>query len=158
MANPVPAQRANLIGKKFGDLTVIADAPDRFRNRYVKVRCTCGSTSIVAYSALYRGKTRCAKCVERDRKERRTCPYCAGPKSPSARSCAACTNEVFPPPPQYPEALSTIAKRYGVSRQRVSQVVLAIGWKAAMYYFNLPADERRIENVPKRMVRSLETA
>ncbi len=49
----LPRARANLIGNIYGSLTVVADAPSRAGNRYLKCRCSCGNETDVAKSHLH---------------------------------------------------------------------------------------------------------
>lgn len=59
-------ERLDLIGKKFGMLTVIAQAPstDKGRNRWV-CRCDCGTEKIILGESLRRGTTVSCGCKKK---------------------------------------------------------------------------------------------
>ncbi len=135
-----------LIGKKYGDLRVIAEAGKRGTNRYLLCRCKCHAKTIIAYSALARGQKRCSICRKKAMQQRSVCPQCGGKKSAQARCCRPCLIALFPPPARYPKPLNVVAKKYGVSRQRVSQVIIAVGWDKAMEYFQTSVGVRRIKD------------
>lgn len=52
----------DLIGKRFGELTVLGRAPDRMRRRRWLCICSCGTTKIIEGMALKQGKTRSCGC------------------------------------------------------------------------------------------------
>ncbi len=54
-------ERTTLVGKKFGMLTVIAEAPPKSSRRYL-CRCDCGAESIVTDGNLKRGITTSCGC------------------------------------------------------------------------------------------------
>ena len=65
--------RMLMMGKKFGRLTVIADADytndavnHKRRNRYVHCQCDCGNKTSVRVDHLRRGMTRSCGCLSRD--------------------------------------------------------------------------------------------
>lgn len=59
-------ERENVIGQKFGRLTVIEDAPDYVyksgRNRVEKCKCDCGKITFVKLSKLKSGNTKSCGC------------------------------------------------------------------------------------------------
>jgi hypothetical protein len=62
------AKRADLIGQRFGQLTVVADAPDRCTatgrpQRYLLCTCDCGQQTEVFISNLKRGLTKSCGCL-----------------------------------------------------------------------------------------------
>lgn len=63
-------KKVNLIGKRFGRLTVIAEAPRRNKRTYWTCKCDCGKVlEIYAYN-LVKGRTRSCGCLERENLKR----------------------------------------------------------------------------------------
>lgn len=58
------ARRISLVGRMFGRLTVIAQAPHKIghQRRWI-CRCTCGNEKIVQQGALVTGNTRSCGCL-----------------------------------------------------------------------------------------------
>ena len=62
--------KKDMIGKKFGRLTVLEELPDRAYNRIMyKCLCDCGSTSVVAGQDLRQGKTKSCGCLGHKNKD-----------------------------------------------------------------------------------------
>lgn len=91
----------DLIGKTFGELEVIGEAPAKGRNTYWLCRCSCGTEKAISTSNLVQGSTKscgCKKYVRSTYATRETttkCPYpsyaCA--KSRSGLCCTMCDEE-----------------------------------------------------------------
>lgn len=65
------AQILNLLGQRFGRLTVIARAPNTADGRAVwECRCDCGSTKVVTAKMLRDGKTSSCGCYRRERQSK----------------------------------------------------------------------------------------
>lgn len=60
---------SNIIGQKFGRLTVVGRAPNnnRWRMSMWECACDCGSTTITHASSLLSGRTRSCGCLARER-------------------------------------------------------------------------------------------
>lgn len=57
----------NLIGRRFGRLTVIENAPNKGRNRMWRCKCDCGNEAVVATGCLTGGDTKSCGCYMKDR-------------------------------------------------------------------------------------------
>lgn len=66
--NTKAANRIDLLGKKFGKLTVIAEAPTKNKQARWLCSCECGNTKVIIGSKLRRGETKSCGCL-------RTYPY-----------------------------------------------------------------------------------
>ena len=55
----------NLIGQKFGKLTILSAWRNNYSERYVTAKCECGNVINVRYRNLTSGKTStCGKCTK----------------------------------------------------------------------------------------------
>lgn len=59
--------RKNLIGKKYGMLTVISDAPKRYGEKGIKYicQCDCGNISFIRSDCLLSGRTKSCGCLSK---------------------------------------------------------------------------------------------
>lgn len=87
----------DLIGRKYGNLEVIGEAPTKGSNTYWVCRCTCGTVKEVSASNLLQGKTKSCGCLKYIRtpkgaNSKAKCPYpsygCK--KSWSGLCCSMC--------------------------------------------------------------------
>ena len=58
-------RRSVPVGAVFGRLTVIAEAPLRSGDRYIRVKCYCGNEHVAALGNLRSGKTQTCGCGQR---------------------------------------------------------------------------------------------
>ena len=70
----------NLVGEKFGELTVVERAPTKKGATYWKCLCSCGRYSIVASTNLLRGLTMSCGCLTQSRGEMRISNFLDGLK------------------------------------------------------------------------------
>lgn len=56
-----------MIGKKFGRLTIISNAPNRGHYKYFLCLCDCGKTKEVYRDSLLRGSTKSCGCLQKER-------------------------------------------------------------------------------------------
>lgn len=64
----MPKKIEDMIGKKFGKLTVIREIEGyKFRRRYYECLCECGNTTIVEQSKLRTGHTQSCGCLHKER-------------------------------------------------------------------------------------------
>lgn len=68
----------NLVGEKFGELTVIERAPTKKGATYWKCLCSCGKYSVVASTNLLRGMTMSCGCLVQSRGEMRITKFLEG--------------------------------------------------------------------------------
>lgn len=60
-----------VIGRKFGRMTVIADAPDKYGHRFVLCQCDCGTQKSVSLSHLKYGDTKSCGCLQPEATKKR---------------------------------------------------------------------------------------
>ena len=65
-------ERKNLIGKKFGRLTVLEEAETKHKERYFLCQCECGNTTIVRGSHLTAGATKSCGCLVKEKLTNKT--------------------------------------------------------------------------------------
>lgn len=70
----------DLIGKQYGSLEVIGEAPAKGRNTYWVCQCVCGAVKEVSASNLLQGKTKSCGCLKyvrtpKDENSISKCPY-----------------------------------------------------------------------------------
>ena len=53
----------NLVGRKFGELTVLDRAPRKNKNTYYKCECSCGVVKTILAKNLVNGRTKTCGCV-----------------------------------------------------------------------------------------------
>lgn len=58
--------KSNLIGQKFGRLTVLKYVYSKYKKRHWLCQCKCGNVSIVSTSQLKSGKTKSCGCLRRE--------------------------------------------------------------------------------------------
>lgn len=88
----------DLVGKIFGELEVIGEAPAKGRNTYWLCRCSCGAEKNVGTSNLLQGRTKSCGCKKYVRSTYNTqtpapkCPYpaYACTKNKSGLCCTMC--------------------------------------------------------------------
>src|SRR6476620_6197948 len=56
-----------LIGKKFGRLTILLFSHTKSRNQYFKCGCDCGNEVTVRYSSIYSGNTKSCGCILKEK-------------------------------------------------------------------------------------------
>ena len=60
-------KKIDVIGKRFGRLVVISEAPTRASyNRYFICQCDCGNQKEIFYGSLYKGATQSCGCIWRE--------------------------------------------------------------------------------------------
>lgn len=60
-------QKVNMIGKKYGMLTVVSEIPQRNKNKHIiyKCKCDCGNTKAILGSSVRSGATKSCGCLQR---------------------------------------------------------------------------------------------
>ena len=130
------------VGQKFGDREIVGVTRVRNNQVYFTCRCKCGRVDEVGYSNLMRRVCdRCSDCRDANMaakfaamppKPEILCK-CGHPKSFKGKMCWECSRlDRFGKPKKYPESISTVGERFGVSRERVRQLIVAHGWEGML--------------------------
>lgn len=157
------------IGERYARWTIIGAGLRKGNTRYFLCRCDCGTEKHVHQGNMRNGSSKaCSKCAGRERGLRQVAStdarlayaginvaqrrgrvrlfWCATPNCGKLVTrygavCRLCLAERRTPR-KYPVSLGVLAQRYGVSQQRVQQVVKKHGWHGMLRYFENPREER----------------